>query len=62
MSKMKSIHNFHVLLKNTPKSKVTHANFTFFWYTNLEKLQKVESNTFKNINDHIFLINVKICV
>ena len=61
MSKTNKILNFLVVLKRTPKSETNTCEFLFF-LRDENKMQKVKSNTFKNINYHCFLINVKIDV
>ena len=60
MSKTHKIITSNVFLqKQIQKGRLTNANFDFIFKT-LVKMQKVKSNTFKNINYHIFQNNPKI--
>ena len=61
MFTMRKVLNFHVFLKEIPKLKTNTCEFYFF--SNLfGKMHKVKSNTFKNINYHIFQNNPQISV
>jgi len=69
MYKPNTIFNFHVIHKKTPKLKTNNWKFLVFsekieivFSTISIKMQKVKSNTFKNINYHIFENNTKISV
>ena len=57
MTKINQILNFHVLLKKLQNRRLTHANFYSFCFQKLKRMQKVKSNTFKNINYNIFQNN-----